>query len=83
MRWSFPPTLEEVNVILVLAVPSGESLSLSPTLKLPPEGTNKVPFGFTVPTFLPPGPYVLSLEAIEVDEPGQPPSSAKATITLY
>jgi hypothetical protein len=83
MDWGFPPALEEVKVILSLALPSGESVSLSPTLKLPPEQTNKVPFGFTVPAFLPPGTYALTVEAIEVDDPGKPPSSATATITLY
>jgi hypothetical protein len=37
MRWSFPPTLEEVKVSLALAIPTGESFTLSTTLELPPE----------------------------------------------
>jgi hypothetical protein len=81
--WSWPPALEKVKVILTLAIPSGESFALSSTLDLPRQQTINLPFSFTVPAFIPPGTYALTLAAIEVDDPGQPPSSATATLTIY
>jgi hypothetical protein len=81
--WSFSARLENVRVRLTLVTPSGGAYDVSATIFLLPQQTLRVPFDYTVSALYPIGPYAVTLEAFEVDDPAMPPpSSATATITF-
>jgi hypothetical protein len=73
---------DEVKLNITLQTPLGASFTVSFTYYLFPGTSVRVPFSYTVNEYFPRGPYALTLEAIEVDDPAAPPSSATATITL-
>jgi hypothetical protein len=81
-HWSYPFRADEVKLSLTLETPLGVSATVSFTVYLFPGTRVTLPFSYTVREYFPKGPYAVTLEAVEVRDPGAPPSSATATITL-
>jgi hypothetical protein len=78
-RFSF--RTDEVKLNITLQIPFAP-FTVSLTVYLLPGTSVTLPFSYTVNEYFPRGVYALTLEAIEVGDPGAPPSSATATITL-
>jgi hypothetical protein len=73
---------DEVKLNITLETPFAP-FTVSLTVYLLPGTSATLPFSYTVNEYFPRGMYALTLEAVEVDDPAAPPSSATATITLY
>ena len=80
--WSFPPRTEDVKVRFTLAIPTGDSFTAAATIQLLPEQRLSLPVEFTVNELFPKGTYALTVDAIELSDPGAPISSATATLTI-
>jgi hypothetical protein len=77
----FPPKVYQVQLRLIVQLPSGESFNVATNVPLFPEQTARVAFDFNVKPTLPRGAYALTVEANEVDSTA-PPSSATGTLTI-
>jgi len=77
----FPPRVHQVQLRLILQLPSGESFDVATNVPLFPEQTVKVAFDFNVTPSFRKGAYALTVEANEVDSTA-PASGARGILTI-